>query len=51
MVVVTDREVVWVEARDDADGKYPIMHRTVLTLTPTKDYLAQSISSVKVGEL
>lgn len=51
MVVVTGREVVCVEARDDADAKYPIMHRAVLTLTPRKDYLAQSISSVNVGKL
>lgn len=51
MVVVTGREVVWVEATDDADAKYPILHRTALTVTPTKNYLAQSISSVKVGKL
>lgn len=51
MVVVTGKEVVWVEATDDADAKYPIMHRAVLTLTPTKNYLAQCISSVKVGKL
>ena len=51
MVIVAGREVLWVEAGGNADAKYPIMHRTVLTLTQTLNYLAQSIRNVKVGKL
>ena len=48
LVVITGMEVVWVEAKGNADAKYPTKYRTALTLRPpTKSYLTQSIISAE----
>lgn len=41
-ILITGKEVVWAEAKNDADAKYPAMHSLS---SPTENYLTQTIWS------
>lgn len=51
LVVITGREVVWVEARDDADAKYPAVHRAALPLTTPNPSALRKIIWPKVSSV